>query len=68
MPLASVVQYYASNTEAAIDKFKDTMVSAGWVMYDDMTSSTHYGYVLTSSGVSGNEMPCYLYLRKNLKL
>jgi hypothetical protein len=65
MSLASLVQYYASDTNTALDKFKDTIVSAGWVLYDDMTSSANYGYVLTSSGVSGNEMPCYLYLRKN---
>lgn len=64
MPLTSLVQYYASNAEDAIDKFKDTMVSAGWVLYDDMTASPNYGYILTSSGVSGNEMPCYFYLRK----
>jgi len=64
MPLASVVQYYASNTQAAVDKFKDVMVAAGWTLHDDRTGASSYGYVLTSNGESGNEMTCYAYILK----
>lgn len=64
MSLASVVQYYASNTQAAVDKFKDVMVAAGWTLHDDRTGASSYGYVLTSNGESGNEMTCYAYIMK----
>ena len=63
MTLASVVGYYASDTQDAIDKIKDTLVSAGWTLED--TTSTNYGYVLSSSGESGNEQKIYVWIHQD---
>lgn len=62
MSFASTIKYYASNTQDAIDKFVDTAVSGGWTIHDDLTGGTPYSYVLTSSGISGDEFPLYLKL------
>ena len=62
MAFASLVKYYASNTQDAIDKFKDVVVSGGWTVHDDLSGSSPYSYVLTSSGTSGEEWPAYLRL------
>ena len=52
----------ATNTEDFIDKIKDTAVSAGWTLHDNLSSATPYGYVLTSTGEDSDQMPCYLYV------
>jgi hypothetical protein len=60
MSFASLIKYYASNSQDAIDNFKDIMVSGGWSLYDDLSGGSPYSYVLTSSGTSGEEWPAYL--------
>jgi hypothetical protein len=62
MAFASTIKYYASNTNDAIDKIKDTMVSAGWTLHDDLSGSSPYGYVMTASGTLDTDWPMYLYL------
>ena len=62
--LKSLNKYYASNTQDAIDAFKDTLVAAGWTLHDDLSGSSPYAYVLKSEGESGTEFPCYLYLHE----
>jgi hypothetical protein len=62
MSFASLIKYYASDTEDAIDKFVDTAVSGGWTIHDDLTGETPYSYVITSSGITGEEWPMYLKL------
>lgn len=64
MALSSRLKYYATNTQDAIDKFKDTMVTAGWTLYDDRSGASPYAYVMKSQGESGAEWPCYLYMRQ----
>lgn len=60
MAFASTIKYYASNSQDAIDTFKDTMISGGWTLHDDQSGSSPYAYVLTSSGTTGEEMPVYV--------
>lgn len=65
MALKSELKYYATNTQDAIDKFKDTLVSAGWTLHDDLSGGSPYAYVLKSQGEDGTEWPCYLYIRQD---
>lgn len=65
MALKSEVKYYATNTQDAIDKFKDTLVSAGWTLHDDLSGGSPYAYVLRSYGEASDEWPCYLYMRQD---
>jgi hypothetical protein len=62
MAFASAIKYYASNTNDAIDKIKDTMVSAGWSVHDDLSGGSPYGYVMTSSGTLSTDWPAYTYI------
>jgi hypothetical protein len=62
MAFASAIKYYASNTNDAIDKIKDTMVSAGWSVHDDRSGASPYGYVMTSSGTLTTDWPMYTYI------
>ena len=60
MSIEIVLRYFASNTDDAIEKLKDTLVSAGWTVHDDLTSGGS-GYVMTSTGENNDEYPCYVH-------
>lgn len=55
----------ATNTNDFLDKIKDTAVSAGWTLHDDLSSGSPYGYVLSSTGEDADQMTCYLYMFNN---
>lgn len=65
MGLSSVNKYYASNSQDAIDHFKDCLVSAGWTLHDDLSGSSPYGYVLLTDGEDSDQMNCYIQLYEN---
>jgi hypothetical protein len=60
MSFKTVFRYLASDTDDAIDKLKDTLVSAGWTLYDDLSSSGD-GYVMTTTGEDSTERTAYLH-------
>ena len=62
MAFASAIKYYASNTDDAIDKIKDTMVTAGWSVHDDLSAGSPRGYVMTTSGTLSTDWPVYTYI------
>jgi hypothetical protein len=62
MTLATLNGYYATNIQDALDNFKDTMVSAGWTLHDDLSGGSPYGYVMASTGEDSDQMSCYLYM------
>ena len=65
MAFASLNKYYASDTYDAMDHYKDTMVSGGWTLHDTVSGTGELRYVMTSSGESGEEIPCYFSMFKD---
>ena len=64
MALKRLVAYSAANTATATGLIKDTMVSAGWTLFDDQATASNY-YILSSNGESSDKMTCYLQIDWN---
>jgi hypothetical protein len=61
MPLNSLIRYYASNTQDAMDMFAATISGAGWELIDHFTSP--YTYVFKSAGENNEEKNFPVYVR-----
>lgn len=56
------VAYSATNTQDAVDKIKDDMVSMGWTLHDDLSGSSPYSYVLYSNGENSDKPRAYVQI------